>query len=502
MNGWLLMITDICSDKTGTLTQGKMVGKEAWLASYGTLLIESFDEPYNPDVGIIKYVAENSHQSETSKCESSEKIPNHPALNHFLQIAALANHATLTKVDSKESTGELFWKAKGDPTEIAILVFASRFGLEDNLPLPKLEWSEIQEFPFESAIKIMSVICRRGDTHESRLFTKGAVEKVMRRCSLISGLQSEDPRPLNDEDSLNILANMKRLAQKGLRVLAVADKPVQFTMGEDLKQPKFSRDKMECELTFRGLIGIYDPPRPESKPSVLKCHQAGIQVHMLTGDHIDTARTIATEVGILPRRIELLRADIAKAAVMTAQEFDKLSEEEMNSLPELPLVVARCTPSTKVHMIKTLHRRGKFVAMTGDGVNDAPSLRHADIGIAMGVNGSEVAKSVSDIILQDDNFASILNAVEEGRRIFDNVQKFMIHVLAANVGLVITLLVGLAFRDPDDKSLYPLSPVEILFMLLVAGAFTENGLGFEAASPDILRRPPQNVSNIHSIHSL
>jgi len=152
-------------------------------------------------------------------------------------------------------------------------------------------------------------------------------------------------------------------------------------------------------------------------------------------------------------------------------------------------------------MVDALHRRGRYVAMTGDGVNDSPSLQRSDIGIAMGLNGSDVAKSASDIILMDDNFASILNAVEEGRRIFDNVQKFMLHVLAANVGLVITLLVGLAFRDGDDLSVFPLSPVEILFMMLVAGAFTENGLGFEAASPDILRRPPQNVSTPHEAYA-
>ena len=214
---------------------------------------------------------------------------------------------------------------------------------------------------------------------------------------------------------------------------------------------------------------------------------------MLTGDHPETARAIALDVGILPARMDLLRQDIAKGLVMTAGEFDSLSDEEVDGLPELPLVVARCAPSTKVRMIEALHRRGKFVAMTGDGVNDSPSLKRADVGIAMGLGGSDVAKSAADIVLSDDNFASILNAVEEGRRIFDNVQKFMLHVLSANVAFVTTLLVGLAYKDASGTSIFQITPVEILFMLLVAGAFTETGLGFEAASKHILNRPPQSV---------
>jgi Na+-exporting ATPase len=189
-----------------------------------------------------------------------------------------------------------------------------------------------------------------------------------------------------------------------------------------------------------------------------------------------------------------VRADIAETMVMAAHDFDHLSDAELDALPELPLVVARCSPTTKVRMIEALHRRGRYVAMTGDGVNDSPSLKHADVGIAMGLNGSDVAKESSDIILTDDNFASILNAIEEGRRIFDNIQKFILHVLAANVAFVICLLTGLAFKDESGVSIFVMTPVEIIWMLLVAGAFTETGLGFEQASPDILRRPPHSVS--------
>ncbi|UNI17956.1 hypothetical protein JDV02_004260 [Purpureocillium takamizusanense] len=511
---------NICSDKTGTLTQGRMVAKAAWIPGHGTYFVDSGDQPYNPDVGEVEFTAgEPSDRDAPAAIALPAEKPQHDGggAYHYLNIAALANNASLEKDDGDDDSDENAvepWKAKGDPTEIAILVFSFRFGHRDDSALPMLDWDKVAEFPFDSTVKLMSVVCRHRESGELQLFTKGATERVMERCTTMSS-RGDTTEDMNSETTLAIAANAKALAQDGLRVLALASKPVPPTparpqgRGDDddddddddeKKMHALPREHFERGLIFRGLIGIYDPPRPESKPSVQKCHQAGIQVHMLTGDHIDTARAIAHEVGILPpphRQDALLQsAPAARTTVMTARDFDALSDAHIDAkLPQLPLVVARCTPATKVRMVDALHRRGRYVAMTGDGVNDSPSLQRADIGIAMGPNGSDVAKSASDIILMDDNFASILNAVEEGRRIFDNVQKFMLHVLAANVGLVITLLVGLAFRDDEDLSVFPLSPVEILFMMLVAGAFTENGLGFEAASPDILRRPPQNLKH-------
>lgn len=301
---------------------------------------------------------------------------------------------------------------------------------------------------------------------------------------------------MTDAIKADILSNMEALAGQGLRVLALAHKlnennvnPDDFAHGSPLPRGDF-----ENNLVFRGLVGIYDPPRPESEPSVRAFHRAGIVVHMLTGDHPQTARAIAQDVGILPPDEELkkLAADVAASLMTTAHDFDALSDEQIDNLPELPLVVARCAPSTKVRMIEALHRRERYVAMTGDGVNDSPSLKRADIGIAMGT-GSDVAKESADIVLTDDNFASILNAIEEGRRIFDNIQKFILHVLAANIGFVVSLLVGLAFKDRNGVSVFVLSPVEILWMLLGTGAFCETGLGFEKAVHDILNRPPHNV---------
>lgn len=291
---------------------------------------------------------------------------------------------------------------------------------------------------------------------------------------------------------------MEALASQGLRVLALAHK----VNGSIVHESEFAgdvvpdRQKFEQDLVFYGLIGIYDPPRPESLPSVRACHGAGIVVHMLTGDHPQTAQAIAVDVGILPSPEELqsLPVDVSETMMMTAHKFDALTDEQIDSLTQLPLVVARCAPSTKVRMIDALHRRGRYVAMTGDGVNDSPSLKRADIGIAMGT-GSDVAKESSDIILTDDNFASILSAIEEGRRIFDNIQKFIQHVLAANIGFVVTLLAGLAFKDEKGVSVYQLTPVEIIWMLMGTGAFCETGLGFEKAVADILDRPPQNVGS-------
>lgn len=322
------------------------------------------------------------------------------------------------------------------------------------------------------------------------------MERVVASCS---GILSGDgqPRNITSEDEARVHSNMECLASQGLRVLALAQRklsPADAGSGPETIAT-LSRDKIEHDLTFLGLVGIYDPPRAESLPTVRKCQDAGIVVHMLTGDHPQTARAIAAEVGILPspEKLGTVAADVAGTMVMTAQDFERLSDDHIDELPQLPLVVARCAPSTKVRMIDALHRRKRYVAMTGDGVNDSPSLKRADIGIAMG-SGSDVAKESSDIVLTDDNFASILNAIEEGRRIFDNIQKFILHVLAANVGFVISLLVGLAFKDASGVSVFLLSPVEILWMLLGTGAFCETGLGFERAVPDVLHRPPHNVS--------
>lgn len=485
-------VSDICSDKTGTLTQGKMVAKKIWIPSKGTYSIGASNEPINPTVGDLSFHKQPPRElddkaiDESGKTEYAGSLQDNPHLEHFLRTATLANLAIVHKDQQDE------WTARGDPTEIAIQVLASRFDwnrsrfTSGSAPT----WKQVAEWPFDSDVKKMSVLFEETYTQEMQVFTKGAVERVITSCTSIF-LESEQPSEMTDEIRENILENMESLASLGLRVLALASKP--FTEELPKAGEEMERASVERDLIFRGLVGLYDPPRPETADSVRQCHEAGIAVHMLTGDHKGTAQAIALEVGILPSRLHELSRDVADALVMTATQFDKLSDDEIDALPVLPLVVARCAPNTKVRMIDALHRRNKFAAMTGDGVNDSPSLKRADVGIAMGQAGSDVAKDASDIVLTDDNFASILHAVEEGRRLFDCIGKFVLHLLSQNIAQALILLIGLAFKDVDDLSVFPISPVEILWIIMITSSFPDMGLGFEAAEPNILRRPPQDL---------
>ncbi|KAI1379123.1 potassium/sodium eff [Hypoxylon crocopeplum] len=487
-------ITDICSDKTGTLTQGKMVARRAWIPAMGTYTVDTSSEPFNPTTGEMLFDARQPREIDFEKSEPEKGSATQPsqllanskkALTDFLYVASLANLATVSPKDG-------VWNARGDPTEIAIQVFASRFDW-NRLKFTqgeKAEWSQVAELPFDSDVKRMSVVFRNNPTRKLFVFTKGAVERVITACTSYCEHDGERTVAMNDETRAVILKNMEALASTGLRVLALASKTFEDHLE---KGDEVDRADVESNLIFRGLIGLYDPPRPESAPAVRSCHEAGISVHMLTGDHPETAKAIAMEVGILPSRMERVRADVADAMVMTAAQFDSLTDDQVDELPVLPLVIARCAPNTKVRMIEALHRRKKFCAMTGDGVNDSPSLRRADVGIAMGQAGSDVAKEASDVVLSDDNFASIVAAIEEGRRIFDNIQKFVLHVLAENIAQAGTLLIGLAFKDERGLSVFPLAPVEIVWIIMVTSGMPDMGLGFERAVPDIMTRPPQSL---------
>jgi Na+-exporting ATPase len=442
-----------------------MVAKKAWIPSKGTYSVGNSSEPFNPTVGDLYFDSLPPREMERGKDTDEEKSGNaeglleaNPDLESYLNVASLANLANVH--ESPDG-----WHARGDPTEIAMQVFASRFNWNRSrwTSGDNPAWNQLAEFPFDSDVKRMSVIFEHTESMKKHIFTKGAVERVIEACTLVHLKAGEGPVAVSDEFREHTLENMEAMAALGLRVLALASRPFTGTIDGEKET---NRAEIEKDLTFRGLIGLYDPPRIESAASVRQCQTAGIVVHMLTGDHPGTARAIAAEVGILPPKMHQLGKEVADAMVMTAAQFDALTDDQIDELPVLPLVIARCAPNTKVRMIDALHRRKAFAAMTGDGVNDSPSLKRADVGIAMGQSGSDVAKDSSDIVLTDDNFASILNAIEEGRRMFDNIKKFILHLLAQNVAQALILLIGLAFKDRDGYSVFPITPGRCLIIAI------------------------------------
>lgn len=517
-------VTNICSDKTGTLTQGKMVTRKVWIPGTGIYSVENSNNASDPTEGNITFgKSKTRKQTEAEKLHRQEELDRKrsvagikfdvpqekmekdltrrespiqeeevtddpevsPELQAFLESTALCNLATVKQI---EENGEDKWKTTGDPTEIALQVFAHRFQQGKEVLEHEQGWKQMMEYPFDSSIKRMSVVYKSPERSENVIFTKGAVERILDLCTTVG--HGENETDMTTETKEGVLEQMNLLAEQGLRVLAIARR---YTSEDIPEHSTIERAEVEKDLCLLGLAGLYDPPRLETKGAVQACATAGIQVSMLTGDHPSTAAAIAREVGIIPQNMKSLPADVAAAIVKPATEFDKMTDAEIDALPTLPLVVARCAPETKVRMIEALHRRQKYAAMTGDGVNDSPSLKLADVGIAMGLNGSDVAKSASDIVLADDNFASIVNAVEEGRRMFDNIQKFVLHLLTSNVGEVILLICGLAFQDSSGFSVFPLSPLQILWINMLTSSFPAFGLGKEKAASDVMERPPHNT---------
>ncbi|CEJ80042.1 Putative Cation transporting ATPase [[Torrubiella] hemipterigena] len=518
-------VTNICSDKTGTLTEGAMIVRKTWIPGNHLYTVHDSQNPSDPTKGRVTY----SHNKDETDAEMAapkrdfdrersaavlkfdvpdEKLnpkPKEPqpesapemtdALRAFLLSSALCNLATV-RYDKEEEK----WQTTGEPTEIALQVFSHRFSYGKK-SLESAGWKQLAEFPFDSSIKRMSVIYDAPaeesgsiiETSSSMVFTKGAVERILDLCSHVG--TGSDQQPITDELKESVLGQMNSLASQGQRVLAIAYRPWdgRFTakQSSSAAEDEQLRSVVEKDLILLGLAGIYDPPRRETKDSIRECSQAGIKVHMLTGDHPETAKAIAKEVGIIPKNLGILPDDIAKSIVVKATEFDKMTDAEIDALEELPLVIARCAPDTKTRMIEALRRRGAFMAMTGDGVNDAPSLSRADVGIAMG-SGSDVAKSAAKIVLTDDKFNSIVSAIREGRRMFDNIQKFVLHLLTSNVGEVILLVAGLAFIDDAGLSVFPISPLQIIWINMVTSSFPAFGLGREAAAPDVMRKPPQD----------
>ncbi|KAJ3151850.1 hypothetical protein HDU86_005982 [Geranomyces michiganensis] len=449
------MVTNICSDKTGTLTEGRMSVKAMWIGGKSYLIDGT---GLNPALGKVTCEGQDLKK---------EQVDASPSLAEFAAAVALCNNATVHAPNQERSE----WHAIGDPTEIALQVLAHRLSFPGKAEAAQRDLKFVHEYPFDSALKRMSIVysthlnvhgeatSRTGGKNGKYLlkwYMKGAFERTLECCEGYYDMNGKVVSPVSSDFYKEIEDNMRRLAAQGLRVLAVAHRQ---SYSNTLDVPH-EREQVEKGFIFLGLCGMYDPPRESSAPSVSICRQAGIVVHMATGDHIETARAIAKQIGILTAGQEDL--------VVPASRFDNMADEDIDGMEELPLVLARCSPETKVKFIRALHRRGKFVAMTdsetqdlsygftGDGTNDAPAIKMADIGIAMGMNGSDVAKEASAIVLTDDNFASIVKAVSEGRRIFANMVKLALSFLSTNVAEIVALIFALAIRNADGEAIFPM----------------------------------------------
>ena len=439
--------TVICSDKTGTLTENQMTVQGV---SAGGVGYEVSGTGYNPEGGGFA-VSGQPVASETA-----------PALDECLRAGVLCN-------DSRLVVEEGNWQVHGDPTEGALLAAGLKAGLEPKALLG--ETPRLDSIPFESEYQYMATLHRAGGGRPCTVYLKGAVETILARCA--DSLDAAGgTAPLQPE---RIYAEVEALAAGGARVLAFARKE----LGEE--PAGVAHEDVASGLTFLGLQGMIDPPREAAVAAVKTCQAAGVRVKMITGDHPLTAAAIARQVGLAGTGGE------GKVPVLTGRDLAELSDRELIEAAERTPVFARATPEQKLRLVEALQARGHVVAMTGDGVNDAPALKKADIGVAMGITGTEVAKEAADMVLTDDNFSSIEAAVEEGRGVFDNLTKFIVWTLPTNLGegLVILLAIFLGVT-------LPILPVQILWINMTTAGFLGLMLAFEPKEPGIMRRPPRD----------
>ena len=445
-------VTTICSDKTGTLTQNKMIVQRVETGTYG---LEVTGTGYQPSGELIA--------PDISQIEKELEV------QKLLQGCVLCNDALLQHSrDSERKTTE--WTILGDPTEGALLALAGKAGIfKEDLAeqMPRLS-----EFAFDSERKRMSTIvdCPQSPGSPYVMFTKGSPELILERSQSIQIQQ--DVRPLTEQQRQQILETNTHLASIGLRVLGFAYKPLAEI------PPADASEASERELIWLGLVGMKDAPRDEVKQAVSNCLRSGIKPIMITGDHPLTAMAIASELEIAA----------SGDRTVTGQEIAKMSPAELEQIVKQVSVYARVAPEHKLRIVKALQKQDRLVAMTGDGVNDAPALKQADIGIAMGITGTDVSKEASDMVLLDDNFATIVAAIEEGRVVYDNIRRFIKYILGSNIGEVLTIaaapLLGLGS--------VPLSPLQILWMNLVTDGLPALALALEPAEPNVMSRPPYN----------
>lgn len=433
----------ICSDKTGTMTQNKMTVTKLWS---GGKTWDVTGTGYVPEGEFLLGGRAVSLQTEKS-------------LLQLLTFGMLCNKADIVAREEE-------FVLDGDPTEGAMFVAALKAGLSR----AQLEerFTIEQEFPFDSTRKMMSVIVK-DDTGKQFVVTKGAPDVLFARCESI--LWDEKTAPFDKKYQSVVNREMEGLASHALRMIAIGYKPL--AAGHMV----LHEEEAEKKLIFVGLQGMIDPPRPEVKQAIKECREAGIKTVMITGDHVTTAKAIAVQLGILK----------GKEKVLEGKQLNMLSFEELEEVVERVAVFARVSPEHKLNIVKALQNKGHIVAMTGDGVNDAPAIKSADIGIAMGQTGTDVAKEASSLILVDDNFATIKSAIKEGRNIYENIRKFIRYLLASNVGEILVMFFAMLCALP-----LPLVPIQILFVNLVTDGLPAMALGLDAAEDDVMKQKPRS----------
>jgi Ca2+-transporting ATPase len=453
----------ICSDKTGTLTQNKMTVVRLWCDGR---LLEVTGEGYEPKGEVL----ENGKPVD---------LRGDQALRRLMQIGVLCNNAELiqdakAKPADKKGAGKKkkktaqpsrpAWTVQGDPTEGALLALGEKAGVSAGQL--KGMYTRIREFPFDSVRKRMSVLLEH---QGGRLvYAKGAPDTLLDCCAY--AVVNGKVVPLNADIRLRIMAANEAMARSALRVLALAYRDVKESERCE------TEDEAERGLVFIGLAGMIDPPRKEAREAIAKCRQAGIRTIMITGDHQATAEAIARDLGMLPRD-----GKVVSGAELARMSDEKLAEEIHNIY-----VFARVSPEHKLRIVKALQQKGHVVAMTGDGVNDAPAIKAADIGISMGMTGTDVSKESSSLILTDDNFATIVATIEEGRGIYENIRKFIRYLLASNVGEILVMFIAMMCGMP-----LPLVPIQILWVNLVTDGLPAMALGVDQPEADLMRQKPR-----------
>jgi len=443
--------TAICTDKTGTLTTNQMTVQKIYVDNKIV------------DVTGVGFAPEGHFEVEGKPIDAT----NNKSLNLLLQIATLCNDARLRRHEVKEGNR---WEIYGDPTEGALVVAATKANIHKEELEEKL--TRVDEIPFNPKERYMATFHKTSNT-EFQVYLKGAPETVLNICS--EYLDGNEEKKLTRQKEEEILKISSQMASGALRVLAMAYQTID---AEELEKFKTNTQQKRSKFVFVGLAGMIDPPRPEAKTAVQLCERAGVKVVMSTGDHKLTAEAIAKEIGILKEG----------SKVFTGTDLDNMSDDELDAVTPETSVFARVSPVHKHRIVESLRRNGHIVAMTGDGVNDAPALKAAEIGIAMGITGTDVTKETADMVLTDDNFASIVNAIEEGRVVFENIRKVVKYLIATNTGEIITILSALVLL-PGVPLIF--TAVQILWVNLVTDGLLDKFLAMEAKEEDVMNQPPR-----------